>query len=234
MTAIEWVNQSMAQKPAFLCSNSNSVKLFKLTEQRKVKTESIKKLIDKGGKLRIPRTRVVEEGIEGVHVKTFETFKETSIHSLSLSSDGESFLVADNNRINLWNLQNSKEDVYSLVDYNRYKSGREDEIVKCARFDSQSQTFLYTTNTGKINICDLRESSNFAERPSLQFQLRSHKGAAIFDQYINSVSSAQFVPGQPCIVSRDYMSVKLWDLRKGRSSSMMIDSDNSMKPLYSA
>jgi hypothetical protein len=42
------------------------------------------------------------------------------LHSLSLSPDMENFIAADENRINLWNLERPKESsVYNLYDYNR-------------------------------------------------------------------------------------------------------------------
>ena len=56
VTAIEWVNPSQAQMPAFLVSNSNCVKLVRLAETRKYRTESIKKVVAKGGSLKIPKT----------------------------------------------------------------------------------------------------------------------------------------------------------------------------------
>lgn len=90
--------------------------------------------------------------------------------------DGELFLTADNSRINLWNLYREGADVQSLVDLGKPKSANFDEVVKFAKFDSQSPTFLYTTNTGKINICDLRESSSFQTRSSLQFKLKQRRG----------------------------------------------------------
>lgn len=166
---------------------------------------------------------------------TFKTGKEHHLHSLSLGADGENFLSADANRVNLWNLERQGADVYNLVDYNRQKFGDHDEIVTSARFSQESPMFLYSTNTGKVNICDLRESSDFHERPSVQFTPKARRVPTIFDRFLNVVSQAQFVPNNPnVVVSRDYLSVKLWDLRMGGDSRMIVDSGNDIKPTFSA
>ena len=161
VTALEWVNPSRAQKPAFLVANSKAIKLYRLEPKRKVKTESIQKLVAKGGMIRIPRTRVCEEVIEPKLITTFKSGNDNHLHSASLMEDGELFLTADNSKINLWNLYREGADVQNLVDLGKTKSSNFDEVVKFAKFDTQSQSFLYTTSSGKINICDLRESSSF-------------------------------------------------------------------------
>ena len=100
--------------------------------------------------------------------------------------------------------------------------------------------FLYTTTKGQIRVCDFRESSNFQSRASIEFNLKNRKSIKslnAFDQWLNVVSDASFIPGnQNYIISRDYLSAKLWDLRKGinRSTSMIVDSLNYTKPVYSA
>ena len=51
------------------------------------------------------------------------------------------------------------------------------------------------------------------------------------------VSDASFVPNSDhFILSRDYLSAKLWDMRAGGnvSSDMIVDSPTTAKPIYSA
>lgn len=84
------------------------------------KAESIKKKMNKGKGFGLPKTKVVGESKEGKHITTFQTGKEQHLHSISLSPDMENFIAADENRINLWNLERPKESsVYNLYDYNR-------------------------------------------------------------------------------------------------------------------
>lgn len=171
---------------------------------------------------------------------TFKTGKEQNLHSLSLSPDCENFLATDKSRIWLWNLERSGQNpVYSLIDYNRDKVSDDDEQITSAKFSQDGRgMFLYSTNTGHINVCDFRESSNFHKSPSLSFKVPSRKvGSNLFDKWINVVSDAQFVPGHDhAIVSRDYTSLRMWDMRTASSNNsitgMVVDSEP--QPVYSA
>ena len=185
VTAIEWVNGGHSAQPALLASNARGVKLFRLANKHVRRAESIKKKMAKGRGLCLPKTKLVSESKEGKHVSTFQTGKEQHLHSLSLAPDEENFLSSDENRINLWNLERPAEhDVYNLVDYNRQRAAEEDELITSARFGGHASVFLYTTSKGNIRVCDLRESSNFHVKPSIEFSLAKRKsalGATIFD-----------------------------------------------------
>lgn len=115
----------------------------------------------------------MSESKESKHIATFKTGKEQHLNSLSLSSDLENFIAADENRINLWNLERPGEnEVYNLVDYNRQRAAEDDELICSSRFSGHASVFVYTTSKGYIRICDFRESSNFHKRPSIEFSLR--------------------------------------------------------------
>ena len=134
MTAIEWINQSESQKPAFLSSNSRSVNLFRIKDQKVIRTESVKRKVSRGNGLCIPKFEVKSVSKEAKLVTTFKTGKEHHLHSLALGADGENFISADSNRVNLWNLERDGADVYNLIDYNRHKFSDQDEIVTSAKF----------------------------------------------------------------------------------------------------
>lgn len=167
VTAMEWLNSSKTQQPAMLASNSRQTKLFKIVNKQVKKCESVKKKLAKGKGLSFPKTKIVSESKEGKHFETYKTGNESHIHSLSMSPDQESFLVADDNLINLWNIEQKDREVYNLIDYNRRKAAEDQERVMSATFSSQSTMFLYTTNKGDIRVCDFREASNFQHRPSV-------------------------------------------------------------------
>ena len=146
----------------------------------------------------MPKIKVVSKSKEGKHVATFITGNEQHLHSLSLAPDLENFLSADESKVNLWHLERSASELYNLVDYNRTKCTSEDEAITSIKFSTEASMFLYTTSKGHVRICDLRESSNFHTRPTLQFQNKSPKasaGANVFDKWLNVISDATFVPG---------------------------------------
>ena len=244
VTAIEWINAVPSAQPALLSSNSRCVKLFRLVNKQVYRAESIKKKMAKGQGLCLPKTKLMSESKESKHISTFKTGKEQHLNSLSLSSDLENFIAADENRINLWNLERPGEnEVYNLVDYKRQRAAEDDELICSSRFSDHSSVFVYTTSKGYIRICDFRESSNFHKRPSIEFSLKQRKSfnrQNVFDQWLNVVSDASFVPNSDhYVLSRDYLSAKLWDTRMGTantssSNGMIVDSTCSAKPIYSA
>lgn len=160
-----------------------------------------------------------------------------------MSSDLENFIVADENRINMFNIELGSEltDQVFLVDYQRQKAANEDEIITSAKFSDKSCMFLYTTSQGKIRLCDLRESSNFLQRPSLEFSVGSSSGSSYFSQWLDSVSDATFVPGnENLICSRNILSTMLWDVRRGVNAhtadmaGMTTDLANTTAPIFKA
>ena len=163
----------------------------------------------------IPKPKIVNSSKQGKLLATYKSCKEERLHSLTLGPDMESFITADESRVDLWNIEKTKDEVYNLVDYERRNPVASDERVMCAEFNKGSGfTFLYTTSKGKINICDLRESSDFHSRPSLQLQVNEKLGAFHWlNDSASCVSDARFVPFSHYVASRDYMCVKLWDLR---------------------
>ena len=99
---------------------------------------------------------------------TYKSCKEERLHSLSLAPDHETFITADESRVDLWNIEKTVDSVYNLIDYERRNPTLEDERIMYAEFNKNSgYTFLYTTSTGHINNCDLRERSDFHSYASL-------------------------------------------------------------------
>ena len=100
--------------------------------------------------------------------------------------------------------------------------------------------FLYTTSKGHVRICDLRESSNFQSRASVEFSLaniKPNRASTAFDKWLQSIGDACFIPGQEnLIVSRDYLNTCLWDMRLagGASQGMTVDTPCRARPIYQA
>jgi WD40 repeat protein len=114
-----------------------------------------------------------------------------------------------------------------MVDLDRVKDKATQELITSAVFNHQTGTsFLFTTSQGKINVCDFREHSDFHQRASVAFDSaqKTSTKTSVFNKWTNAVSSARFV-GDCQIVSRDYLTVKLWDIRKA---------SDTCQPVYSA
>ena len=76
--------------------------------------------------------------------------------------------------------------------------------------------FLYTTNEGSINLCDLRQKSSFIERSSIVLSYQN-TSSSVYASKIKSISAASILTDERTVVSRDYLTVKLWDIRVASS-----------------
>jgi len=99
-----------------LTANDKLIKLWKIAYRKEKKYESCKKMLAKG-KFAIPRSKVISEQWEGRCASQYKCAHEYHINSLSLNSDGESYLSADDLRINIWNIEDNKT-VYNVLDLN--------------------------------------------------------------------------------------------------------------------
>lgn len=152
--------------------------------------------------------------MEGRCKTLFKGAHEYHINSLNLNSDGENFLSADDLRINIWNLSNNST-VYNVLDIKPKNVNDIEEAINYAEFNkSDVNTFLYTTSKGFLSICDLRERATFINGQSLRFEVGAGVKRNAFTEIINGISCAKFLQSNNnVVVSRDYLSVKLWDIR---------------------
>lgn len=143
-----------------------------------------------------------------------------NINSLSTAPDGESFLSADDLRVNLWNFENNLL-AYNVVDLKPPNIEELAEVITHVEYHPvRSDIFLFSSSKGYICHCDMRVSSSF-EKSSTFFMVdedpsRKH----FFTDIINSVSRAKFSPlNENQIFSRDYLAVHIWDIRNTKSPS---------------
>ena len=218
VTNIEWLNKTTEKNPALLCSNSTSAKLFRLTNKTFYKTESAKKKFVMNKGLCIPKTKVMGEKTKGKHLATFSTGSEKNVHSVSQAPDCENFLMGDDSRMLLWNLERPKQEVQSLLDTGKKgnKSGEDFNFsITSAKFHEDKNLVVYSTSQGHVRLCDLRQYSNFDKRCSFEFKSSQRGPDNVFTKYLNAIHEARFVPSSDYyIAARDFLTVKLWDLRK--------------------
>ena len=103
INSLEFLKQPKQSNVQLLSTNDRIIKLWKL-ENRKSRQYS--KCTMQGDKIMFPKSQILSQGYEGVERRQFKNCHNYNINSLSVSSDGESFLSADDLCINLWNLEN--------------------------------------------------------------------------------------------------------------------------------
>ncbi|KAK6927293.1 WD40 repeat, partial [Dillenia turbinata] len=142
------------------------------------------------------------------------------INSISNNSDGETFISADDLRINLWNLEISNQS-FNIVDVKPANmedlTGRSldimNEVITSAEFHPTLCNMLaYSSSKGSIRLIDLRQSA-LCDTHSKLFEEQEAPGSrSFFTEIIASISDIKFAKGGRHILSRDYMTLKLWDI----------------------
>lgn len=118
----------------------------------------------------MPENEIVSEGFEGVERKQFKNCHQYNINSLSVSSDGETFLSADDLRVNMWSLDNNLL-AYNVVDLKPTNIEELSEVITYVEHHpTKPDIFLFSSSKGYVCTCDLRMSSRFDK----------NKNAAIF------------------------------------------------------
>jgi len=144
--------------------------------------------------------------------KVFEGAHAYNINSVAFNSDGETFISTDDLRINLWNIHISNE-AFGIVDIKPENMDELTEVITCADFHPQQcNAIIYATSKGMIRLGDLR-SSALCETYSKQFEDTESDIGGFFQELVTTISDVKFSPDGNFIVSRDYLTMKIWDPR---------------------
>ncbi|KAG0555082.1 hypothetical protein M758_12G146800 [Ceratodon purpureus] len=134
------------------------------------------------------------------------------INSISNNSDCETYISADDLRINLWNLEISDQS-FNIVDIKPVNMEDLTEVITSAEFHPTHCNMLaYSSSKGSIRLIDMRQSA-LCDRHSKLFEEQEPAGTrSFFTEIIASISDIKFARGGRYILSRDYMTLKLWDV----------------------
>ncbi|KAK4481994.1 hypothetical protein RD792_012910 [Penstemon davidsonii] len=134
------------------------------------------------------------------------------INSISNNSDGETFISADDLRINLWNLEISNQS-FNIVDVKPTNMEDLTEVITSAEFHpTHCNTLAYSSSKGSIRLIDLRQSALCDSHSKLFEEQEAPGSRSFFTEIIASVSDIKFAKDGRYILSRDYMTLKLWDV----------------------
>ncbi|CAM8960584.1 unnamed protein product [Rhodiola kirilowii] len=134
------------------------------------------------------------------------------INSISNNSDGETFISADDLRINLWNLEISNQS-FNIVDVKPANMEDLTEVITSAEFHPTHCNMLaYSSSKGLIRLIDLRQSALCDSHSKLFEEPKASGSQSFFSEIIASVSDIKFAKDGRHMLSRDYMTLKLWDI----------------------
>ncbi|XP_056167434.1 serine/threonine protein phosphatase 2A 55 kDa regulatory subunit B alpha isoform isoform X3 [Syzygium oleosum] len=134
------------------------------------------------------------------------------INSISNNSDGETFISADDLRINLWNLEISNQS-FNIVDVKPANMEDLTEVITSAEFHPTHCNLLaYSSSKGCIRLIDLRQSALLDSHAKIFEEPEQPGSKSFFTEIIASISDIKFGRDGRYILSRDYMTLKLWDI----------------------
>ena len=203
-----------------LSTNDKTVKLWKIHE-KKVKTVTDLNL-DEGARanprgqqlytLKVPKVDVTESVVTATPKRVFANAHAYHINSISLNSDGETFLSADDLRINLWNMGISDHS-FNILDIKPANMEELTEVITAADFHPQHcHTMVYSSSRGSIKLCDMRQGALCDEHSKLFEEEEDPAQKSFFSEIIASISDVKFTTDGRYIISRDYLTVKIWDM----------------------
>ncbi|TYJ32596.1 hypothetical protein E1A91_A05G046200v1 [Gossypium mustelinum] len=162
--------------------------------------------------LRLPVVTSLETNLMARCRRIYAHAHDYHINSISSNSDGETFISADDLRINLWNMEISDQS-FNIVDVKPANMEDLTEVITSAEFHPKHCNMLaYSSSKGSIRLIDMRQSA-LCDTHSKLFEEQDAPGTmSFFTEVIASISDIKFAKDGRHILSRDYMNLKLWDI----------------------
>jgi len=215
---IRWLRRSN-QAHFLLSTNDKTVKLWKVSERDKrpdgfnLKDET-GILIDQNSihTLRVPVFRPMELMVEASPRRVFANAHTYHINSISINSDLDTYISADDLRINLWHMQITHES-FNVVDIKPANMEELTEVITAAEFHPyECNIFVYSSSKGTIRLCDMRQNALCDNHAKMFEEPEDPTNRSFFSEIISSISDVKFSHNGRYLLTRDYLSVKVWDL----------------------
>ncbi|KAK2705458.1 serine/threonine-protein phosphatase 2A 55 kDa regulatory subunit B delta isoform-like [Artemia franciscana] len=216
---IRWLQR---KNPAhfLLSTNDKTIKLWKVSERDR-RAEGYN-LQDENGipkdpslgvaSLRVPVLKPMELMVEASPRRVYPNAHTYHINSISVNSDQETYLSADDLRVNLWHLDITDQS-FNIVDIKPANMEELTEVITAAEFHpTDCSHFVYSSSKGVIRLCDMRQSALCDKHAKLFEEPEDPASRSFFSEIISSISDVKFSKSGRYMISRDYLSVKVWDL----------------------
>lgn len=247
---IKWLRRT--QKSHFLLStNDKTIKLWKIYEKN-VKLVSENNLSEGqalkrnygGGSntgngsaravlslqnLKLPKLSQHDKIIAAAPKRTYSNAHTYHINSISVSSDQETFISADDLRINLWNLD-IPDQSFNIVDIKPANMEELTEVITSAEFHPEHcNLFMYSSSKGTIKLCDMRQNALCDQKTRTFEEYLDPINHNFFTEITSSISDVKFSPNGRYIASRDYLTVKIWDVNMDNKPLKTINIHDQLK-----
>ncbi|ABN65420.2 Protein phosphatase PP2A regulatory subunit B (PR55) (Cell division control protein 55) [Scheffersomyces stipitis CBS 6054] len=216
---IKWLRSSN-NSLYLLSTNDKTIKLWKVMERQiKLVNENnlngLNHLPSKNitiNNLKLPQLQLHDKLISAQPKKIYSNAHAYHINSISVNSDQETYLSSDDLRINLWNL-NIADQSFNIVDIKPTNMEELTEVITSAEFHpNHCNLFMYSSSKGTIKLSDMRSNSLCDTHAKIFEEYLDPSSHNFFTEITSSISDVKFSHDGRYIVSRDYMTVKIWDL----------------------
>lgn len=213
---IRWLKR---KNPAhfLLSTNDKTIKLWKISERDK-KIDGHFNIRDDGpsfsdvDSLTLPQIKPMELVVEATPKRIYANAHTYHINSISVNSDQETYLSADDLRLYCWNLENNTT-CFNIVDIKPVNMEELTEVITSAEFHpTHCNLFVYSSSKGILRLCDMRASALCDQHAKVFEEPEDAMSRSFFSEIISSISGVRFSNNGRYMVSRDYLTIKVWDL----------------------
>jgi len=194
-----------------LTTNDKTIKLWNVHNKKIKYTTNQNNYVGNQG-LILPTISTREQIKTATPRKIFANAHAYHINSISLNSDGETYISSDDLRVNLWNLGISDQS-FNIVDIKPANMEELTEVITSSEFHPHHcNMFMYSSSKGTIKLGDMR-SSALCDASAKVFEEDEDPGnKSFFSEIISSISDIKFSSDGRYILARDYLTLKLWDM----------------------
>jgi len=180
--------------------------------------------------LRLPRMAFHDNIVAAVPRKVYANAHAYHINSISINSDGETYMSADDLRINLWNL-NISDQSFNVLDIKPVNMEELTEVITAAEFHPSScNLFCYSSSKGTVKLADMRDSALCDKHAKLYEEEEDPSNKSFFSEIISSVSDVKFSRDGRYILSRDYLTLRIWDINMDSKPIKTINVHDHLRP----
>ncbi|KAG7401220.1 protein phosphatase 2A regulatory subunit cdc55 [Phytophthora boehmeriae] len=234
---IKWCRPSNGSH-CLLSTNDKTIKLWKVHERsvREVTTYNEQGLAHVPHALitpeliRLPTSNIRGQVTATTAKRVYANAHTYHINSIAINSDGESFMSADDLRVNLWSLGISNQS-FNIVDIKPANMEELTEVITAADFHpTHCNTMMYSTSRGAIKLGDMRQAALCDVYSQVFEEQEDPEARSFFSEIIASISDIKFSPDGRYIIARDYLTLKVWDINMNSRPVQTINIHEHLRP----
>lgn len=213
--------RSVGDHVFLLSTNDKTINLWKVGPSLDVYVPMAQESLARGGGLRLPRRMPRQpstadcfdaDAVVAVRRHSYQSAHAYHINSIDPNSDGETFLSADDLRVNWWNYE-YPASCFNILDTKPSSMEELTEVITVARFHpSDCNMLLYGSSKGVIKVGDTRSAALLDRHAKILEDPEDATAKTFFSEIVSSISNINFSQCGRYLVSRDYLTVKIWDL----------------------